>query len=58
MDRPAVVLRLGAFDLQLALQLLSDLEHLGRMGDCDGSASRKSACGETTVGIDIVLAEE
>lgn len=51
-DRTAIVLRLRAFELQLALQLLSDLEHFGRVSDCDGSASRQSACGETTVGIE------
>lgn len=56
-DGPAIVLRLGAFGLQLALQLLSDLEHFGRVSDCDGSASRKSACGETAVRIRIMLAK-
>lgn len=57
-DRTAIVLRLGAFGLQLALQLLSDLEHFGRMSDCDGSASRQSACGETAVCIKVVLVTE
>lgn len=47
-DRAPVVLRLGALGLQLALQLLSDLEDFGWMSDCDGSASCESACGETT----------
>lgn len=50
-DGAAIVLRLRAFGLQLALQLLSDLEHLGRVRDCDGSASCQSACGETAVRI-------
>ena len=48
MDRAPVVLGLRALGLQLALQLLSDLEDFGRVSDCDGAASRESAGGETT----------
>lgn len=46
-DRAAVVLGLGALCLQLALELLADLEDFGWVGDGDGAARRQSACGET-----------
>jgi hypothetical protein len=56
-DRAAIVLRLGAFGLQFTLQLLSDLEHFGRMSDGDGSASRECACGKTTVASNLLATE-
>lgn len=45
-DGAAVVLRLGALCLELALQLLPDLEDLGRVRDGDGAAGCEGAGGE------------